>query len=205
METKVGKFYYSINEKPIIHFPMKIHPLFIEEEKRIIERNLILHSYEIFTNEREKNFNKSYMNSLGNMLYDNKKNYPQLRNSLKIKSKYKRNKLFSLLYEEKNKENLPSIINNNSKTINDFKIKSINKKNFMTPQMSPKFSSKIKSCDEIQKHIKLLSNDNKKFIYCIASGNKFQKDYQNKIIYRFKKKLENCSSKIRKIKNINIV
>ena len=107
--------------------------------------------------------------------------------------------------KKKIKKIYTSIINNNSKTINDFKNKSIIKKNFMTPQISPKFSSKIKSCDEIQKHIKLLSNDNKKFIYCIASGNKFQKDYQNKIIYRFKKKLENCSSKIRKIKNINIV
>jgi hypothetical protein len=205
METKVSKFYRTIQEKSIINFPMKICPLFIEEEKRVIERHLILHSHETFTNEREKNFTKSYINSLGNMLYDNRKNFPQLRNSLKLKKKCKRNILLSILNEHKNKENLPSIINNNSKTISDFKNQSIEKKNFMTPEISPKFKSKIKNVDEIQKYMKLLSNDNKKFIYYIASGNKFQKDYQNKIIYRFKKKLENCSSKIRKIKNINIV
>ena len=184
---------------------MKICPLFIEEEKRVIERHLILHSHETFTNEREKNFTKSYINSLGNMLYDNRKNFPQLRNSLKLKKKCKRNILLSILNEQKNKENLPSIINNNAKTISDFKNQSIEKKNFMTPEISPKFKSKIKNVDEIQKYMKLLSNDNKKFIYYIASGNKFQKEYQNKTIYRIKKKLENISSNIRKIKAINIV
>ena len=205
METKVSKFYRTIQEKSIINFPMKICPLFIEEEKRVIERHLILHSHETFTNEREKNFTKSYINSLGNMLYDNRKNFPQLRNSLKLKKKCKRNILLSILNEQKNKENLPSIINNNSKTISDFKNQSIEKKNFMTPEISPKFKSKIKNVDEIQKYMKLLSNDNKKFIYYIASGNKFQKEYQNKTIYRIKKKLENFSSNIRKIKAINIV
>jgi hypothetical protein len=205
METKVSKFYRTIQEKSIINFPMKICPLFIEEEKRVIERHLILHSHETFTNEREKNFTKSYINSLGNMLYDNRKNFPQLRNSLKLKKKCKRNILLSILNEHKNKENLPSIINNNSKTISDFKNQSIEKKNFMTPEISPKFKSKIKNVDEIQKYMKLLSNDNKKFIYYIASGNKFQKEYQNKTIYRIKKKLENISSNIRKIKAINIV
>ena len=54
---------------------MKICPLFIEEEKRVIERHLILHLHETFTNEREKNFTKSYINSLGNMLYGNRKNF----------------------------------------------------------------------------------------------------------------------------------
>ena len=205
METKVSKFYRTIQEKSIINFPMKICPLFIEEEKRVIERHLILHSHETFTNEREKNFTKSYINSLGNMLYDNRKNFPQLRNSLKLKKKCKRNILLSILNEQKNKENLPSIINNNAKTISDFKNQSIEKKNFMTPEISPKFKSKIKNVDEIQKYMKLLSNDNKKFIYYIASGNKFQKEYQNKTIYRIKKKLENISSNIRKIKAINIV
>ena len=205
METKVSKFYRTIQEKSIINFPMKICPLFIEEEKRVIERHLILHSHETFTNEREKNFTKSYINSIGNILYDNRKNFPQLRNSLKLKKKYKRNILLSILNEQKNKENLPSIINNNAKTISDFKNQSIEKKNFMTPEISPKFKSKIKNVDEIQKYMKLLSNDNKKFIYYIASGNKFQKEYQNKTIYRIKKKLENISSNIRKIKAINIV
>ena len=90
METKISKFSQSIQEKSLINFPMKICPLFIEEEKRVIERHLILHLHETFTNEREKNFTKSYINSLGNMLYGNKKNFPQLRNSLKFKKNEKK-------------------------------------------------------------------------------------------------------------------
>ena len=117
MDFKVGKFYDNKNSLSVIHSPMKIHPVFVDDDKRIIERNLIIHSHETFSNEIDKRYNLSYMNNLGNMLYDNKKNYSKLRNALKLK-KNTRNLILSLSNENKiNLDTLPLIKRNIEKKI----------------------------------------------------------------------------------------
>ena len=62
------------------------------------------------------------MNNLGNMLYDNKKNYSKLRNALKLKKKNTRNLILSLSNENKiNLDTLPLIKRNIEKKNNDEK------------------------------------------------------------------------------------
>ena len=55
MENKVGKFFEKLKPLASMNNTMKIHPVFVEENQRIIERNLIIHSHQTFSNEIEKN------------------------------------------------------------------------------------------------------------------------------------------------------
>lgn len=61
MENKVGKFFEKLKPLASMNNTMKIHPVFVEENQRIIERNLIIHSHQTFSNEIEKNYHKNYM------------------------------------------------------------------------------------------------------------------------------------------------
>lgn len=199
MDFKVGKFYDNKNSLSVIHSPMKVHPVFVDDDKRIIERNLIIHSHETFSNEIDKRYNLSYMNNLGNMLYDNKKNYSKLRNALKLKKKNTRNLILSLSNENKiNLDTLPLIKRNIEKKNNDEK-----KNKFLTPRNFSKTKQKI-NYKEIQKQIKLFKNDNNRLISYIISGEKYQSDYQKKMKLRIKQTLNNYSMKIKNIKSFKV-
>lgn len=199
MDFKVGKFYDNKNSLSVIHSPMKVHPVFVDDDKRIIERNLIIHTHETFSNEIDKRYNLSYMNNLGNMLYDNKKNYSKLRNALKLKKKNTRNLILSLSNENKiNLDTLPLIKRNIEKKNNDEK-----KNKFLTPRIFSKTKQKI-NYKEIQKQIKLFNNDNNRLISYIISGEKYQSDYQKKIKLRIKQTLNNYSMKIKNIKSFKV-
>ena len=59
-----------------VNINFKIIPLYIESENRIMERKEIIHSHEVFQNEKKKTvYGEEHMNTMFNSLYRNRRNY----------------------------------------------------------------------------------------------------------------------------------
>ena len=77
---KLGSLFKGRGTKKIKMHTVKINfktiPLFIENENRIMERKQILHTHEVFQNEKKKTvYQEDYMNIMFDRLYQNKRNY----------------------------------------------------------------------------------------------------------------------------------
>ena len=71
-----------------VNINFKTIPLYIESENRIMERKEIIHSHEVFQNEKKKTvYGEEYMNTMFNGLYRNRRNYsfdrPRLEDYIK--------------------------------------------------------------------------------------------------------------------------
>lgn len=64
--------------------PLKIMPLFIDNEELKIERNQIIRSHDIFQNEINNNYTEPYLNTLYGLLFKNEKKYYVKRNQMHI-------------------------------------------------------------------------------------------------------------------------
>ena len=64
--------------------PLKIMPLFIDNEELKIERNQIIRSHDIFKNEINNNYTEPYLNTLYGLLFKNEKKYYVKRNQMHI-------------------------------------------------------------------------------------------------------------------------
>lgn len=62
--------------------PHKIMPLFIENEQLVMERKQIVHSHDIFENEKNHTYNTEYMNKMYTLLFENEKKYYLERNKM---------------------------------------------------------------------------------------------------------------------------
>ena len=92
---KVGSLFKGRDKKKIKMNTVKINfktiPLFIETDNRLMERKQILHTHEIFQNEKKKTvYQEDYMNLMFEGLYKNKRNYSYERPRLEDFSKEKK-------------------------------------------------------------------------------------------------------------------
>ena len=76
-----------------VNINFKTIPLYIESENRIMERKEIIHSHEVFQNEKKKTvYGEEYMNTMFNGLYRNRRNYsfdrPRLEDYIKERKLY---------------------------------------------------------------------------------------------------------------------
>ena len=94
-QIKLGSLFKGRGAKKLKMHTVKINfktiPLFIENENRIIERNQILHTHEVFQNEKKKTvYQEDYMNIMFDSLYKNKRNYSYERPRVEEFSKEKK-------------------------------------------------------------------------------------------------------------------
>lgn len=92
---KLGSLFKGRGTKKLKMHTVKINfktiPLFIENENRIIERKQILHTHEVFQNEKKKTvYQEDYMNIMFDHLYQNKRNYSYERPRVEDFSKEKK-------------------------------------------------------------------------------------------------------------------
>lgn len=72
--------------------PQKIMPLFIDNEQLVMERKQIIHSHNIFENEKNHTYNKDYMNKMYMLLFENEKKYYLERNKMILNQREHPNK-----------------------------------------------------------------------------------------------------------------
>ena len=72
--------------------PQKIMPLFIDNEQLVMERKQIIHSHNIFENEKNHTYNKDYMNKMYMLLFENEKKYYLERNKMILNQRKHTNK-----------------------------------------------------------------------------------------------------------------
>jgi ATPase subunit of ABC transporter with duplicated ATPase domains len=188
MEIKVGKFYEKLKPLTIMNNTMKIHPTFIEEHKRVVDRNIIIHSHETFSNVVDKNYNKSYIDSFYDMLFNNHKNYSEMRQNLKLKQSNKNNS--NIENNNLSEQILPSINKNKINLSKEKKGKSfeIIKKRKNAVSKIKKYK-RIKDNDEVYNTVLRLNDDNKRLFSFLVSGEKIRREYENKFINHLNRKL----------------
>lgn len=201
MEIKVGKFYEKLKPLTIMNNTMKIHPTFIEEHKRVVDRNIIIHSHETFSNVVDKNYNKSYIDSFYDMLFNNHKNYSEMRQNLKLKQSNKNNS--NIENNNLSEQILPSINKNKINLSKEKKGKSfeIIKKRKNVVSKIKKYK-RIKDNDEVYNTVLRLNDDNKRLFSFLISGEKIRREYENKFINHLNKKLRLYSFKMNNLKPI---
>ena len=201
MEIKVGKFYEKLKPLTIMNNTMKIHPTFIEEHKRVVDRNIIIHSHETFSNVVDKNYNKSYIDSFYDMLFNNHKNYSEMRQNLKLKQSNKNNS--NIENNNLSEQILPSINKNKINLSKEKKGKSfeIIKKRKNVVSKIKKYK-RIKDNDEVYNTVLRLNDDNKRLFSFLVSGEKIRREYENKFINHLNKKLRLYSFKMNNLKPI---
>lgn len=201
MEIKVGKFYEKLKPLTIMNNTMKIHPTFIEEHKRVVDRNIIIHSHETFSNVVDKNYNKSYIDSFYDMLFNNHKNYSEMRQNLKLKQSNKNNS--NIENNNLSEQILPSINKNKINLSKEKKGKSfeIIKKRKNVVSKIKKYK-RIKDNDEVYNTVLRLNDDNKRLFSFLVSGEKIRKEYENKFINHLNRKLRLYSFKMNNLKPI---
>ena len=201
MEIKVGKFYEKLKPLTIMNNTMKIHPTFIEEHKRIVDRNIIIHSHETFTNVVDKNYNKSYIDSFYDMLFNNHKNYSEMRQNLKLKQSNKNNS--NIENNNLSEQILPSINKNKINLSKEKKGKSfeIIKKRKNVVSKIKKYK-RIKDNDEVYNTVLRLNDGNKRLFAFLVSGEKIRREYENKFINHLNRKLRLYSFKMNNLKPI---
>lgn len=201
MEIKVGKFYEKLKPLTIMNNTMKIHPTFIEEHKRVVDRNIIIHSHETFSNVVDKNYNKSYIDSFYDMLFNNHKNYSEMRQNLKLKQSNKNNS--NIENNNLSEQILPSINKNKINLSKEKKGKSfeiIKKRKNVVSKI--KKNKRIKDNDEVYNTVLRLNDDNKRLFSFLVSGEKIRREYENKFINHLNKKLRLYSFKMNNLKPI---
>ena len=201
MEIKVGKFYEKLKPLTIMNNTMKIHPTFIEEHKRVVDRNIIIHSHETFSNVVDKNYNKSYIDSFYDMLFNNHKNYSEMRQNLKLKQSNKNNS--NIENNNLSEQILPSINKNKINLSKEKKGKSfeIIKKRKNVVSKIKKYN-RIKDNDEVYNTVLRLNDDNKRLFSFLVSGEKIRREYENKFINHLNRKLRLYSFKMNNLKPI---
>ena len=201
MEIKVGKFYEKLKPLTIMNNTMKIHPTFIEEHKRVVDRNIIIHSHETFSNIVDKNYNKSYIDSFYDMLFNNHKNYSEMRQNLKLKQSNKNNS--NIENNNLSEQILPSINKNKINLSKEKKGKSfeIIKKRKNVVSKIKKYK-RIKDNDEVYNTVLRLNDDNKRLFSFLVSGEKIRREYENKFINHLNRKLRLYSFKMNNLKPI---
>ena len=201
MEIKVGKFYEKLKPLTIMNNTMKIHPTFIEEHKRVVDRNIIIHSHETFSNIVDKNYNKSYIDSFYDMLFNNHKNYSEMRQNLKLKQSNKNNS--NIENNNLSEQILPSINKNKINLSKEKKGKSfeIIKKRKNAVSKIKKYK-RIKDNDEVYNTVLRLNDDNKRLFSFLVSGEKIRREYENKFINHLNRKLRLYSFKMNNLKPI---
>ena len=201
MEIKVGKFYEKLKPLTIMNNTMKIHPTFIEEHKRVVDRNIIIHSHETFSNVVDKNYNKSYIDSFYDMLFNNHKNYSEMRQNLKLKQSNKNNS--NIENNNLSEQILPSINKNKINLSKEKKRKSfeIIKKRKNVVSKIKKYK-RIKDNDEVYNTVLRLNDDNKRLFSFLVSGEKIRREYENKFINHLNRKLRLYSFKMNNLKPI---
>ena len=201
MEIKVGKFYEKLKPLTIMNNTMKIHPTFIEEHKRVVDRNIIIHSHETFSNVVDKNYNKSYIDSFYDMLFNNHKNYSEMRQNLKLKQSNKNNS--NIENNNLSEQILPSINKNKINLSKEKKGKSfeIIKKRKNVVSKIKKYK-RIKDNDEVYNTVLRLNDDNKRLFSFLVSGEKIRREYENKFINHLNRKLRLYSFKMNNLKPI---
>ena len=204
MENKVGKFFEKLKPLASMNNTMKIHPVFVEENQRIIERNLIIHSHQTFSNEIEKNYHKNYMDSFYEMLFNNKKNYSSLRQNLQLK---KRNhNQFNLEDKNHTEPFLPEINKSNKIIQKEIKGKSYDIGheifNINHYKKNLRKNIKIKKNDEVYNKVNLFNNEDKRLLSFIISGEEIRKEYENKYRNKINMTLSKYSSLMKKLKPI---
>ena len=201
MEIKVGKFYEKLKPLTIMNNTMKIHPTFIEEHKRVVDRNIIIHSHETFSNVVDKNYNKSYIDSFYDMLFNNHKNYSEMRQNLKLKQSNKNNS--NIENNNLSEQILPSINKNKINLSKEKKEKSfeIIKKRKNAVSKIKKYK-RIKDNDEVYNTVLRLNDDNKRLFSFLVSGEKIRREYENKFINHLNRKLRLYSFKMNNLKPI---
>jgi len=201
MEIKVGKFYEKLKPLTIMNNTMKIHPTFIEEHKRVVDRNIIIHSHETFSNVVDKNYNKSYIDSFYDMLFNNHKNYSEMRQNLKLKQSNKNNS--NIENNNLSEQILPSINKNKINLSKEKKGKSfeIIKKRKNAVSKIKKYK-RIKDNDEVYNTVLRLNDDNKRLFSFLVSGEKIRREYENKFINHLNRKLRLYSFKMNNLKPI---
>ena len=201
MEIKVGKFYEKLKPLTIMNNTMKIHPIFIEEHKRVVDRNIIIHSHETFSNVVDKNYNKSYIDSFYDMLFNNHKNYSEMRQNLKLKQSNKNNS--NIENNNLSEQILPSINKNKINLSKEKKGKSfeIIKKRKNVVSKIKKYK-RIKDNDEVYNTVLRLNDDNKRLFSFLVSGEKIRREYENKFINHLNRKLRLYSFKMNNLKPI---
>ena len=201
MEIKVGKFYEKLKPLTIMNNTMKIHPTFIEEHKRVVDRNIIIHSHETFSNVVDKNYNKSYIDSFYDMLFNNHKNYSEMRQNLKLKQSNKN--ISNIENNNLSEQILPSINKNKINLSKEKKGKSfeIIKKRKNAVSKIKKYK-RIKDNDEVYNTVLRLNDDNKRLFSFLVSGEKIRREYENKFINHLNRKLRLYSFKMNNLKPI---
>ena len=201
MEIKVGKFYEKLKPLTIMNNTMKIHPTFIEEHKRVVDRNIIIHSHETFSNVVDKNYNKSYIDSFYDMLFNNHKNYSEMRQNLKLKQSNKNNS--NIENNNLSEQILPSINKNKINLSKEKKGKSfeIIKKRKNVVSKIKKYK-RIKDNDEVYNTVLRLKDDNNRLFSFLVSGEKIRREYENKFINHLNRKLRLYSFKMNNLKPI---
>ena len=201
MEIKVGKLYEKLKPLTIMNNTMKIHPTFIEEHKRVVDRNIIIHSHETFSNVVDKNYNKSYIDSFYDMLFNNHKNYSEMRQNLKLKQSNKNNS--NIENNNLSEQILPSINKNKINLSKEKKGKSfeIIKKRKNVVSKIKKYK-RIKDNDEVYNTVLRLNDDNKRLFSFLVSGEKIRREYENKFINHLNRKLRLYSFKMNNLKPI---
>lgn len=165
--------------------PLKIMPLFLDNEDVKIERKQIIRSHDIFQNEVHNNYTDVYMNTLYGLLFQNEKKYYVKRNQMTIeentdncitpaaKSSSKSNPIAH------NKTNLKEI-KNKVRTR-----KSEQKFSFNTERLKNNLFrdniiyKKIDLTAIKKKHFDYLSTETNKFVDIIHSSNKIAQTYRN--------------------------
>ena len=201
MEIKVGKFYEKLKPLTIMNNTMKIHPTFIEEHKRVVDRNIIIHSHETFSNVVDKNYNKSYIDSFYDMLFNNHKNYSEMRQNLKLKQSNKNNS--NIENNNLSEQILPSINKNKINLSKEKKGKSfeIIKKRKNAVSKIKKYK-RIKDNDEVYNTVLRLNDDNKRLFSFLVSGEKIRREYEKKFINHMNNKLKLYSFQMKNLKPI---
>ncbi len=195
-EIKVGQaLKNNIPSLNPINKPYKIYPIYLDETNRIIDRDLIIHSHETFSNEKKNIYSKGYMNTLYNLLFRNNKQYYREREHLTFDS-----------FPNKKINKKSNEFNNNFVSLNSDTYK-INAKSFNGQSMIEKFikkrKRKIMSCENILKHIKLLNNDNFRVIQTLNLTDRKEKDYQNSLKFNIDKRLFCYSNRLNKLKIVD--
>ncbi len=161
----------------------KIVPLFIDDEKKVYERQFINHKYEIFKDEKNKKFTNKKMNGIFYNLYENKNNF------------YKKNRNKFLSYDNIN-NNYYNF--NNTNEIFDNNLNSEENKNNYFEDNS---NNDNKYEDDSHDELKLLKNLEKKYNFYANKNslmylkkrdklNKLFKNNNNIQYFHFKNKLK---------------
>lgn len=173
--------------------PLKIMPLFLDNEDVKIERNQIIRSHNIFQNEINNNYTEFYLNTLYGMLFKNEKKYYVKRNQMDFKDYliHKKNnesisndQHLSLPKPKKSSESEHSSVNHSfflkhKKNESHFQYSLTKiKEEFIKPPPKENEMKKYFKSNKYEKKFKYLSLDSNKIINMIHNSDKLCDQYR---------------------------